>query len=387
VAERRSTAQRKKALIDDVRGAINSRAWPVGSALPTLRELGARYELSAPTVLNELEQLMVEGLLHARPRRGIFVSSPGPAGPDDGCLFVARDAVRGDFEWLHTESIRHGFERAVSRLGGYTVFARESQLRSLTFRARLPRISGVFYFIAKPVTEHLPGLADVPIVRYGYTDDDAVDAIVDAQNYDHIHFDDRDAGRQATHHLIQHGHSRIAFMAAHSTPLVRPQSWSRQREEGWREAMSEAFAGAELLSFHRTPKDVAESLDNKPGARAVARQMLRQRSRFDAVVGADDVYVLALAQVWQAAGVPAAEWPAMVGSEGLREAENYVLTSVVPPYEQLGEEAGELLRGRITGRIQGPPVERAVRTHLISRLSSRKDWNDQGAAGLLLDGA
>ena len=384
MSNRRTTAERRAALRQSLRADIASGVLVPGSALPSLRELGERFDLSRSTVQVELEPLIAEGLLHARSRRGVFVASSAPIHPDRCCLFVSEPWPAGSMVWLHMQLAQRGFERRVTRLGGHATFARRTDLHDDDFRQRIPDIAGVFYYYGASPNDGPEGagkLRQVCRVRYGYPDDAKPD---DRNTADWVHFDDLDGGRQATQHLISQGHRRIAFLAAHPTPMRTPQSWSQERQSGWKAALTRAFPGADLVSFHPTDQEVAAGGGPSAVAWRTAQHVLPHLDDFDAIVGADDVHILALVDALRAASVPAATWPAMVGFEGLPETENYVLTSIVPPWEQIGETAAEIIWSRLSGRLSGAVVERVVTMNLVSRLSSHKDWNSQGSADILL---
>lgn len=68
-------------LADQLREAIASGGFPVGTSLPSERELMARYEVSRATVREALRMLSGQDLIEVRRGRsgGSFVSQPGPS--------------------------------------------------------------------------------------------------------------------------------------------------------------------------------------------------------------------------------------------------------------------------------------------------------------------
>ena len=65
---------------ETVLGAIRSGRIQPGSAIPGIRELGARFGIHRNTVLVAMRELEAQGWLEARPRLGFFVVTPLPEG-------------------------------------------------------------------------------------------------------------------------------------------------------------------------------------------------------------------------------------------------------------------------------------------------------------------
>jgi GntR family transcriptional regulator len=59
-----------------VRERIGSGEWPVGTLIPSERELSHEFGLSRTTTRRALERLAAEGVLRTEPRRGTFVAEP-----------------------------------------------------------------------------------------------------------------------------------------------------------------------------------------------------------------------------------------------------------------------------------------------------------------------
>ena len=88
-------------LYQRLRALILQGHWPVGTRLPSSRELAADLGISRNTATLAIEQLLADGLVEARSRAGVFVSAsaPGPAtAPEPGRAVAAwpgRPAVPG----------------------------------------------------------------------------------------------------------------------------------------------------------------------------------------------------------------------------------------------------------------------------------------------------
>ena len=73
------------AAIDELRGAISSGAWPVGSRIPTEQQLAEQLSLSRATVREAVRALAHAGLLVTRQGDGTFVEAQ-----DEGTVALAR---------------------------------------------------------------------------------------------------------------------------------------------------------------------------------------------------------------------------------------------------------------------------------------------------------
>ena len=82
----------------------------------------------------------------------------------------------------------------------------------------------------------------------------------------------------------------------------------------------------------------------------VAMLAVDRRDEYSACVTADDRMVTALSSELHARGVPEAEWPVMVGVEGLPTGAATHVASVLPGWSDLGAQAGQLLFDSSTGQ-------------------------------------
>ena len=87
---------------DQLRIYIDSGACPVGSRLPTERELAEKLNVSRPTIREALIALEVEGRVRIRVGSGIYVSEMASAPP------LMRSEIEGPFELLRARSFIEG---------------------------------------------------------------------------------------------------------------------------------------------------------------------------------------------------------------------------------------------------------------------------------------
>jgi LacI family transcriptional regulator len=145
--------------------------------------------------------------------------------------------------------------------------------------------------------------------------------------------DDVDGGRQVAEHLLQQGHSRVAFVGG---PLHIRQVSDRRR--GLAEGLT--AAGAELKLVETAALSLAE------GRRAAERLLAgTSRRRPTALACANDLLALGALQGLVAAGVRVPEDMAIVGYDDIAfaAAATVPLTSVRQPRDLLGRTAAELL--------------------------------------------
>lgn len=61
---------------DDMRAKIDSGAWPIGQLIPTELQLAETYQVSRPTIRHAMQDLVNEGRLERRRRRGTIACAP-----------------------------------------------------------------------------------------------------------------------------------------------------------------------------------------------------------------------------------------------------------------------------------------------------------------------
>ncbi|WP_020667372.1 LacI family DNA-binding transcriptional regulator [Amycolatopsis nigrescens] len=159
-----------------------------------------------------------------------------------------------------------------------------------------------------------------------------------------VSVDDVAGGGLAMRHLLETGHTRIAFV---NGPAILTQC--RERETGVRSAL--AGSGAELSILETAALDV-------PSGRDAGARLLGVSPRPTAVFCANDLLALGVLQAMVGAGVRVPEDMAIVGYDDIEfaGAAAVPLTSVRQPAKRLGRTAAELLIAE-TGGDNGDPVE------------------------------
>lgn len=368
MATRHQVHKQKIALSQYLRDGCRTGRLRAGEPAPPLRELAESYSISKNVVNQVLLNLVDEGLFHTIPRVGTFVGQP-TASAGDVYLLLLPDNI-GLIRKINLQLTQQGFEERITERGSVSMALPLREVVRLRERGELPRLAGI-YDLAYHADDEITWGIDRTVARVGFSG-----RIEDTEYSDVVSYDDHDGGRRATQHLLRLGHRRIAFLALHSSGGVGEENemiWSRQREDGWREAMSQADLSCDGLAFYPGRDINRYDLMNWISEPALA---LLQQPGITAVVAANDSAALnLLAAGREKSQLSRRQWPAVVGFDNLADAATHSLSSLRLPAEQIGHAAADLLWERHHGHLTGPPQQRRVAMRLISRLTSSRDWS------------
>lgn len=182
--------------------------------------------------------------------------------------------------------------------------------------------------------------AGVPIV--------AVDPHTGPGDLPTVESDSFQGGRQATAHLIELGHTRIALVGGR--PDLRS---AAARESGYRKALHDAGlpVDPDLVGVGNFEPDLV---------RQVATTLLARPARPTAVFAANDISALSVMRVAADLGLAVPDDLSVVGFDDIPEAARAdpALTTIRQPMKSLGGVAAELLTRLMRG-------ERPAQTHLV----------------------
>jgi DNA-binding LacI/PurR family transcriptional regulator len=234
-----------------------------------------------------------------------------------------------------------------------------SEQRDAAFRSPIGRVDGLISISLAPSRADLARLrgADVPLVLVDHSHDQLPSVVVD----------DVEGGRLATRHLLQLGHTRIAF-AGDTLDEVHGASASYRRCVGYQRAMADAGAPArpELVRVRPHGED----------AEAVLRDLLALASPTTAVFAASDLQALAIVEAAHALGLRVPEDLSVVGFDDVELARYAGLTTVAQPLEVSGTRGAELLLSALEGTDRTEP-----RQHLPLELVVRGTTAAPGESG------
>jgi DNA-binding LacI/PurR family transcriptional regulator len=182
--------------------------------------------------------------------------------------------------------------------------------------------------------------------------------------HDVVYSDDVAGARDATRHLIAHGHRRIAFVGNLQLP------WFARCARGYTEAMTTAGLEPRCLDV-RTDGTELGFLGTK--------MLLDNRGGVTAMLAGTDQVAAGIYSALREAGVPVPDGMSVVGFNDTQAALCYPpLTSVREFPEELGRRLAELVLNRLrTPRM--PPQQVTIPTGLEIRQSVQK-WNEADAA-------
>ncbi|MFL6659980.1 MAG: LacI family DNA-binding transcriptional regulator [Massilia sp.] len=227
--------------------------------------------------------------------------------------------------------------------GHWNLKKEEARMRLLQAR----RVDGVIILTGRLSDQQLLKYAQrLPIVVTGRN--------LSAPKLASVSVDDFSGAREATHHLLELGHTRIAFI---SGPDDHPDAIERLR--GYQTALQEA--GAEMVPELIMRADFMES-----GGMLAMNQLLESRQNFTAVFAANDqmAYGARLALYRRNIRVP--EDISLVGFDDLPNSTYSMppLTTVRQPVYDIGRMAARAMLTLIDGEaadIAAPPLELVVR--------------------------
>ncbi len=182
---------------------------------------------------------------------------------------------------------------------------------------------------------------------------------IEGLEVDRVLHNNFDGAYQAVRHLVELGHTRIAYLTS------RRQVWTvSERLGGYREALKTA-------NLEYDEALVAQTYLNLESAVEAATQLLKLRPRPTAIFAFNDLMAIGVLQAIKQAGLRIPQDVALVGYDDILYAQylEVPLTTVRQPTRQLGEVAAEVLLKRIADRA-APPQQIMLQPSLIVRASS-----------------
>ena len=177
---------------------------------------------------------------------------------------------------------------------------------------------------------------------------------LEAPNLVSFHVNDFLGAYKATQHLIELGHSRIAFIAG---PADHPDAMERLR--GYQQAMDDA-------GLIRDPGLVAQADFHESGGVLAINQLMESRQNFTAVFAANDQMAYGARLALYRLNIRVPEEISLVGYDDLPNSIYSMppLTTVRQPVYEIGRLAAQAMLDLIAGRVArvaAPPLELVVR--------------------------
>lgn len=195
-----------------VRSAIDSGTFGPGDQLPSTKELAQQLSVSLVTVHRALQELVASGVLRRGQGRGTFVHedyrdrAETSAGLRFGLVFHRESSLADYFHGQVLEGVRQGADElgvdlVLLRFGEDWRNECQGYLYVNPYRDQLTRSPR---FGAKRGAKTQSSSTTQPIMVVG--------ANFDLEGVSSVDTDNRDVARQAVHHLVELGHTRIGYV-------------------------------------------------------------------------------------------------------------------------------------------------------------------------------
>lgn len=352
-----ATALKFEALADELRRRVLAGTWPVGSKLPTERDLMRTTGMSLTTVRRSYDLLVEEGLIVRRRGAGTFVA--GQPEPERSALRIG--VMLPEAHMYFGRAVR-GIEETLTKAGASLalVITDYRAHREDDALAGLLR-DGVDGLIAVPV---LTQDADLDSRRLERVLEQPVPLVLMERRWpgpaalddsEHVVSDHAGGAADAVRHLFDLGHQRIALV-------------HRQRAytslgvlDGYHAACTHLGIAPDVIGV--------DAPGWGPAAADALLADLRERGVTGAVVLGDPEATLIEAQAARA-GVRIPEDLALVSyDDEVAELAPVPLTAMAPAKLRMGRLAAEMILGRINLRSARPIHQVRLRPRLIVRES------------------
>ncbi|GAA1553371.1 LacI family DNA-binding transcriptional regulator [Brevibacterium picturae] len=265
------------------------------------------------------------------------------------------------------------YPAAMTRLAGVLAAARGESVDVVVFDEPSAATSPAPLLASLPRTGRLDGLLivslplDDPIVdRIRSLDLPTVLVDTDHPGLSSVRIDDKAGGALAGAHLIEGGHHRFAFLgeAQENDAYTAP---ARHRLDGYSQMLYEQGHALDPALIRWTTRDLDK-------AHAVARDVLGDPDRPDAVFAADDLLAAAVIRAAHDLALDVPADVAVIGYDDTETARALALTTIGQPLTHSGSEGLRLLRDHM--RTPSDALSStALRPYLVRRLTTPATTN------------
>lgn len=325
-----------KDIIQYINSQIESKTWLPGDRLPSEMQLAQQFGVSRITAKRAYDELHSQGIVRRRQGSGSFVADAAPQAnrvadgtrkaivslviPESASAVHVMDAVRQASTVLKDQ----GFFLSVHTVSQETGGERET-LQALPQQ----RVAGVLYYPTNSDRDHDALfnciLEELPLVL--------LDKTVTGVPLPAVTSDNIAGGYLAASHLVEPGHSHIAFYAAN--PLASRTS-VLDRFYGYCQALHEAGIAYNPAWVHPDPAQSSTAETKKALTHWI-------ESGVTAVQADSDSTAAMLIRCLDELAIPIPQAVSLVGFDDLPEAEYLGLTSVSQDFAAIGAQATTLL--------------------------------------------
>jgi len=374
-------------IVDDLLEQIKANQFQPGDRLPTELELSETYQVSRITAIRAVKELEQRGIVYRQKARGTFVNEPrqwqraeGERQQDANAQAQAEVpaalpilSVIMPFAQEFGYDILRGVEQAAHRLGYYVTFhdtqnnpARE---REILQQLRTDGIGGIVLYPCQSFS-NITEISRMIIQRFPFI---VIDRDMPGLNITRIESDNYQGSYNATRHLIELGHRRIAFLVQEMKEIVSAQ----QRYRGYCQALVDAGIPLRSEWLLDTKERFPDIVDSDPDYRAkldraiIAHWWESENEPPTAVVAQNDISALFLMKAALDRNIRIPEQLSLTGFDNLSFTQHLdvPITTVEQSFYTMGEKAVELLIDQIQ-TDEFTPRQLTLDTRLIIRDST-----------------
>ena len=169
--------------------------------------------------------------------------------------------------------------------------------------------------------------------------------------------DDIEGGRIATSHLIEIGHTKIAFVSHYLTSPFHPSM--KRRYQGYREALNNA-------GIPYTPVYLKEGDRNRESAREMAKELLQLDEPPTAIFASSDTHAIGVLDAAHEIGIKVPEELSVIGYDNIRDSSYNDLTTIDQNLFDSGVKGAQMLLDVIQKVIKHP-CKQYVTLDLLNR--------------------
>jgi len=366
---------------DSIRARILSGQWAYNAMLPGMKLLADEYGVATGSVYQALVTLSTEGLVRADKRRGTFVTynheesgyletnstDAAHAAPRPLVGIIAAHDVRAADDW--TGLVLRNLESSIAHEGGDTTSVNRFQPDDLYLpmdvaydRLKSQNVEALVLVCIYNQPEILEEYAKIALAFESTViitwDDIAIPV-------PHVFYDNFYAGYQAAGHLLRQGCTRLAYVAPPS------QEWTGQRLDGISRAMIQAGVPAETLYAKTVYEREGSPRADRESCLGITSDLKAKilDGTVDGIVAAQDYLAVLIMEGLTESGLKAGEDYYIIGFDDSPGSQSTGLTTMRPPLEELGSEAGRLIMRMLFGLSVSTQIR--LRSHLIVRSSSQ----------------
>ena len=345
----------------ELRASITRGDVAPGERLGTHRELAARFGVSLITIKHALSRLADDGLIYGRVGKGTFVArstpSSKPALPHHVIGMVLND-IKSPFFSLIVQAVEEkaydaGYSLMLSTVG-------DRQGKEARQLEHFQSIGADGLVIASMHPEHhvTPTIRKVHDTGFPYV----MVSFVDDPDVYFVGSDHEQGAYLATHHLIDQGRRRLAYLAAEQNNRL-----SQLRLRGFERAVREAGEVGDEPTIYLMSEE--GEWNHFTSGYKIGQEIVQSEDRPDAVFAYNDLLAIGMMHALLDGGVSVPDDVAIVGFDDIARSQYapVPLTTVRQPTNRIGANAVEMLLARIAGRET--PRKKTLTPELVVRRS------------------